>query len=568
MPVSPEVIGGCSQALGVDSSPPGEAKSKAESVPGAGKSKAAKSRHKLAQLKLQSASTTQSPYLPGEDWCGVTSIPASHQTDSPYLPGEDRCGVASISASHQSSDAGGNVQPLAGQTLVLNAVDHAGAEEHTQNYAPERHNGNLPRFLWFGFSLILVLLGSRWGSEMGAMRRLEKLDAKVQHLQAQQEAAHCLPWQEDDPGEATFRHSPHPMSQNVAAAGTAVKATFRSSLATDLRSHEAAGADVISHTDRADYLARSLPRSLHNDSYAHGGLLTAQCPVDNRSLRGHQCFRNNFATGFGAALKCDASTSDVVLSGGARSSQQLPARVNEPEAAGLVEEEIAHVMWDMNRTGRLDVGLVWQAASVTMIGQLPGTQKNASWRLQWNSSCTSALVRGPAEERAMANLRHLVSSHMDPARERSDALWRLPWSRHIKVTTSITLALSASPLLDFEPSQLHMEQSHLVQPLFGRCGDTPFDMAAQSRVLHPASGAWRLSWVGSQSLMHHLFENMADAAGRATQEYLWRLPWTPMYPSEVGQLEPFNEHADVSQREERLHQRANWQLVWIHSTGM
>merc|ERR1719482_1787669 len=36
------------------------------------------------------------------------------------------------------------------------------------------------------------------------MRRLEKLDAKVQHLQAQQEVAHCLPFEEVEEDTNSF----------------------------------------------------------------------------------------------------------------------------------------------------------------------------------------------------------------------------------------------------------------------------------------------------------------------------------------------------------------------------
>lgn len=140
---------------------------------------------------------------------------------------------------------------------------------------------------------------------------------------------------------------------------------------------------------------------------------------------------------------------------------------------------------------KLDVGVVWQAATVTMIGPVSGIAKSASWRLQWNTSCTSPLVPGGVEERAIsnlrhlvngsvdeqaiANLRHIVNTRIDQSQQRPEALWRLPWSQDVQIDSNsahpattasvrdscVELALSPHPWAEFVAAGLGIEATQL-----------------------------------------------------------------------------------------------------------
>lgn len=48
------------------------------------------------------------------------------------------------------------------------------------------------RAVWLVSSLLLILAGARWGAHVGFQRQLKELEAKLRHLEAQQDVAHCV----------------------------------------------------------------------------------------------------------------------------------------------------------------------------------------------------------------------------------------------------------------------------------------------------------------------------------------------------------------------------------------
>lgn len=134
-----------------------DAAAAAAAGPGQGRSKAARARRRLAELRSRGQE-------PGAACAGDASWPSSP------VPG--------------GSLSGGLLQPV--------RVIHVPVE------APPLvlPGSGLGRMAWLLSSLFLVFAGARWGSEVGALRSVEQLEAKVQHLEAQQEVAHCLSFEE------------------------------------------------------------------------------------------------------------------------------------------------------------------------------------------------------------------------------------------------------------------------------------------------------------------------------------------------------------------------------------
>lgn len=551
-------------------------------LPGQGKSKAARARHKLAKFQLQATTARKGSQLPEV--------------------------------------------PLRAGAPLLHAIGDAAAEQHAQSRALEPRAPGLAHGLWLTMSLLLVLLGARWGSEMGAMRQLEKLDAKVQHLQAQQEVAHCLPWQEEDVDDLPFKRHPqlltrrptesekdHGVESSHDHGGTSsesllLDATGSNSEPQHLEANKAADEWAVRSTMHTSMAHSERAQSAHDSELqwpraAYTSLLQSSANDDHLT---EPCLADESSTGQATSSgRVDAGgLNEMVPSIAADSSEHRPSHPNEQSVAA-VEEVHAHVEWGGAMpaspepfAGMLDVGLVWQAASVTMNGALltAAPTSNASWRLQWNVSCTTALARRCTEDRTAVNLRHLVNSHS------SEALWRLPWAQHENISSvmadpdtpcaqtdaCVEVALSAYPWPEFEISHSGRDKSHLVhaaQSFFQPFADTPFAphmvaasgayLGVQSIAPHSAASAWQLSWANystSQTLVHHLLQK-AERAAKDNPKALWRLPWAQKSPMDAGDLEldPQNGPSQTLRREEAqemLQQRANWQLVWFHSMRM
>lgn len=121
-------------------------------VSGQGTSKAAKTRHKLAKLKIREA--------------GIASA-----TDNKLHV--------------HTTDAKASQNELWGH--------HPSRSKHDISVScSEARIGSTVRFAWFPLSLLLVFLGAKWGSEMGIVRQIDELHAENQHLKAQESVAHCL----------------------------------------------------------------------------------------------------------------------------------------------------------------------------------------------------------------------------------------------------------------------------------------------------------------------------------------------------------------------------------------
>jgi len=385
-----------------------------------------------------------------------------------------------------------------------------------------------------------------------------------------------------------------------------------------------------------------LARVFATEGPVHGQPIAEQLPT---CLLGGAC---DIGQELGARMNRVVRSSVVQL------PQRLPAHEDKIETYGEVQEMISHVMWASAQlavppravTGKGDADLMSHGEVVAMIGPLAVAPKNASWQLQWTTTWnirTSALARGHAESRPIANLPHLVQNHMDHTHHPSKALWRLPWSQDMQAGSVLAVAEIPCTTKDAEvvfsssasiasklgppmgaPSQVARGlaadlavQSRALHPasaswqlswatasaawqlvVFSTCASIVSklgprmgapsqvakgrvaDLAVQSRARHPASAAWQLSWAtagaawqlsSSQSFVNTFFQNMAGAADRAAEEErdaLWRLPWARKSPSRVKEIEPFDGHTHLLQTEDLRHQRANWQLVWIHSLRM
>lgn len=463
-------------------------------LPGKGTSKAAKARHKLAKLHSEAATGAEKQQLHKDDQRGMANI-------------------------------------LAGGPEVL-----------------EQRTSSLARLLWFPISLLLVLLGARWGSEMGAMRRIERLDAKLQHLQAQQEVAHCLPWEEDDSDGPPWQFN----------------AQVQNHVAVPLLDLEQDSAHTPHH--RAIGSSRS-----DEDLVPDGDSMPQSC-----------------------------SDSHFVAETAGKNRKIMQGPQAEHSGSGSndygTHEVITHIMWDTvqvseTRVERLDEGLSWNA-SLTALLPTMDAPRNQSWRLQW--------VKTHIRTSTKVELRHVVQSHVEHSQRESKGLWRLLWSQDVNLgsdegepevpcaqkRTCVEAALSAHPCRTSSPSHSIFESSALagiMHPSFGPRADTPFahymrtvsQVCAQAphaydtarfRSHHPGSAAWQLSWGNSsksQRLTTCLFQNIEDAARRAAAQRpdgLWRLPW-----GNLTDLELSNEQIVAMQQSEVLQERADWQLVWFQS---
>mmetsp|Transcript_56744 Transcript_56744/g.182238 ORF Transcript_56744/g.182238 Transcript_56744/m.182238 type:complete len:563 (-) Transcript_56744:185-1873(-) len=152
---------------------------------------------KSAKLHLNQAGSHTSVARPPKEGCavfGVAAKPWQRWLDA--VPSPAACSSAS---SFEASRWSCNTAPTSGRCATAS---------------------------WFASRLVLVLLGARWGAQVGMARRLERLEGESRHLEAQQARSDCLHWQPGMPESS--RNHPSTEGAPWLAAGSASAARAES----------------------------------------------------------------------------------------------------------------------------------------------------------------------------------------------------------------------------------------------------------------------------------------------------------------------------------------------------
>jgi hypothetical protein len=356
---------------------------------------------------------------------------------------------------------------------------------------------------------------------MGAMRRMEKLDAQLLYLQAQQEVAHCLAplWEDVEPSWVHKAHEAPPVTSTTAIAP---------------------GAAMMPDKEHTLPVA-----SFRADYHSFAAIEVADMGSPKKSISAAEFTAGSASTSsLGTEYNIAVAPAADTISNAAKNNfqQVLPMRAHEKSV--------------------LSVGLDWQSWSLNTSCTCANSFESMDWRLQWSASCLQTLVG------SHSNCLTETPQQRDDAAQCSDVLWRLPWSHSPplesttscgSIDTSQAAPQSSQPLARVVMSLTRVETLSLEvhPPRIRPHEDTPFDMKNAAALLTSSNATWQLSWA-------NVFEmaRKVDAQQAAT---LWQLPWSQESTSEVRDLVQIGDSSLLPTLEDFTHQRADWQLVWLKS---
>lgn len=453
-----------------------------EPAPGQGKSKAAKARQKLKELQLLASVAKK-------------KTPDSNESNTTPQVSPQNASLA---------------WPLLDQ---LDGLDDESAPARVS--AP--HRGNVVQYMWFAMSLLLVLLGSRWGSEMGTLRKLETLDAKVMSLQAQQEVAHCLPSQDGDPDDANSDESVSRRTDGE-------------------RRHQAAAIDTVLR-----------PRSVLNGTGESNVMRAVAGPDKSRMSDTCSVRRCDWSGDANIASMhvAEMSSTGATIMAAAEAAAIAGVALQGERLADSKEEVVARMVLQMPETRSIGTswireGGLWHGEPLPAAGLGTVAPKNASWQLQW----TTQFVFSWRYNRSLPSL----GGQKEVGLHSSMVLWRLPWARS---TANSFLDPQAGWLSGEASEHLHMStrsfmsSAGLLSPTFAAKTCLGAHLAAKSGPAQITLSADGGSMAGERP------------------DVLWRLPWAPEVAHVLPCPGPSDSEARRQQETSSLHPKATWRLVWI-----
>lgn len=442
--------------------------------------------------------------------------------------------------------------------------------------------GIVGRAVWLVVSFVLVLLGARWGSEVGTNRRLKELSAELEHLRAQQEVAHCLGRQGEDPeAEGTASHRNRLNEQQLKNDASlnmfrnrrvevdkgqdregAVEADCSGSALLDVQharsnsspserdargcSHGFDGKPSLDSTCKRGTVSRKADEDLHRV------IRVVREHVNASGVNGPNDDCQACSTGQSVSLAwtpasrdwTHGSTHEVDKHGTSEVFINMPFGSKESRAATGHAPAIWRLYW-ANQSKRYIVEDLPVMATWTIHSQSGTWQTNSQhWQLPWR-----------------------------PRHQNEDILWQLPWQT-LDSTQKLEASVDnqsdqeefASKLQLPASSKLRSEMSDRMHIVIERDGQEGIVLAMEPRRVHRVS--WQLSWANSSAAQalggEHQGRGGQAAVSEQTNEQ-WHISSTS---AEILQPTALEATMSVNGSGENPHHMANencWRLVWTNA---